>query len=168
MSGYQRFEPSPILLSDAPRFVQRNANPVPAGLDADRTQIPFRNVPFPFSRAKRGQLADLAALVRVAGEQNGYRSSKHRGGRSRRFRTICNSNPTAARFGRMNPLTKGQVEDRSRPVFVMNAISGRGSLPDLIRAEIAPLCVPPPQLQTSVKRQCPLHTPPSTAAAPPQ
>ncbi len=49
-----------------------------------------------------------------------------------------------------NMVVWGQVLDRSRPVSVMNAKSGRGNLPEVMSVAIAPDWVPPPQLQTSV------------------
>src|SRR5512142_1013592 len=73
------------------------------------------------------------------------------------------SKPTDASAGRTKPSTNGHVEARSRPVSVMKAKSGLGSLPSRISAAIAPLCVPPPQLQTSV---C-IPSPSASPAPPP-
>src|SRR5215469_2778485 len=63
---------------------------------------------------------------------------------------IVRSRPTRCKFGRMNPWTNGQVEAFSLPVSVMKHRSGFGSFPCAMSTAIAPDCVPPPQLQTSV------------------
>lgn len=63
---------------------------------------------------------------------------------------IDNSSPTEASAGRMNPSTNGHVDERSRPVFVMYAISGLGNFPCLMSVAIAPLCVPPPHAHASI------------------
>ena len=105
-------------------------NPGPALLHADGSEPAFRNVPFPLPRAERTEFADLTVLRGVSGEQNGFVPVNIEVWRNRRpLERFWSSTPALASCGRMKPSTNGHVAERSRPVFVMKAMSGFGSLP---------------------------------------
>lgn len=66
-----QLQPGTVLGANPARLIQRDADPVPAGLDANGAHPTLCNVLLPFSGAERAELPDLSALRGIAGQQNG-------------------------------------------------------------------------------------------------